>query len=104
MQAGLDWGIAALCAEAAGAMEAYVAAQALDEADAAARQRKLSAAKVVVARAGRYVGEQAIQLHGGMGMTDEMAPGDYFKRLAMIDPLLGGTDHHLDRYAALLQA
>ncbi|CFW02626.1 acyl-CoA dehydrogenase [Bordetella pertussis] len=33
-----------------------------------------------------------------------MAPGDYFKRLAMIDPLLGGTDHHLDRYAALLQA
>ncbi|WP_222134594.1 acyl-CoA dehydrogenase, partial [Bordetella pertussis] len=147
LQAGLDWGIAALCAEAAGAMErlieltaeylrtrkqfgvplasfqalqhrmadmlvqkelalsmAYVAAQALDEADAAARQRKLSAAKVVVARAGRYVGEQAIQLHGGMGMTDEMAPGDYFKRLAMIDPLLGGTDHHLDRYAALLQA
>jgi alkylation response protein AidB-like acyl-CoA dehydrogenase len=81
---------------------AYVAAQALDEPDAAARQRMLAAAKISVARAGRFVGQQAIQLHGGMGMTDELSAGDYFKRLTLIDPLLGDTDYQLDRYAEAL--
>ncbi len=80
----------------------YVAAQALDEADAAARQRMLAGAKITVAKAGRYVGQQAIQLHGGMGMTDELSAGDYFKRLTMIDPLLGDTDYQLDRYSEVL--
>ena len=51
---------------------AYVAAQALDESDPAQRRRMLSAAKVTVAKAGRIVGQQAVQLHGGMGMTDEL--------------------------------
>ena len=83
---------------------AYVAAQALDEADPAQRRRMLSAAKVTVAKAGRFVGQQAVQLHGGMGMTDELAVGDYFKRLTMIDPLLGDSDYHLQRYTQVMAA
>lgn len=83
---------------------AYVAAQALDEADPARRQLMLAGAKVVVARAGRYVGQQAVQLHGGMGMTDELEVGDYFKFLTMTDVLLGDSDFHLERYGAALAA
>lgn len=147
LEHGLDHGIAALCAEASGAMEklieitaeylrtrqqfgkplatfqalqhriadmllqkelalsmAYVAAQALDETDAAQRRRMLAAAKVTVAKAGRFVGQQAVQLHGGMGMTDELAVGDYFKRLTMIDPLLGDSDYHLQRFGEVMEA
>ncbi|CAE6753460.1 L-prolyl-[peptidyl-carrier protein] dehydrogenase [Paraburkholderia domus] len=143
---GVDHGIAAMCAEAAGAMEklieitaeylrtrrqfgqplgafqvlqhrmadmlvqkelalsmAYVAAQALDEADPAQRRRMLSAAKVTVAKAGRFVGQQAVQLHGGMGMTDELEVGDYLKRLTMFDPLLGDSDYHVARYCEVMQ-
>ncbi|MGA7814021.1 acyl-CoA dehydrogenase family protein [Caballeronia sp.] len=144
---GLDHGIAAICAEAAGAMEklieitveylrnrrqfgqplgafqalqhrmadmlvqkelalsmAYVAAQALDEADPAQRRRMLSAAKVTVAKAGRFVGQQAVQLHGGMGMTDELEVGDYLKRLTMFDPLFGDSDYHVARYCEAMQS
>lgn len=144
---GLEHGVAALCAEGAGAMEklieitgeylgtrqqfgkplatfqalqhrmadmlvqkelalsmAYVAAQALDEADPARRRRMLSAAKVTVARAGRFVGQQAVQLHGGMGMTDELSVGDYFKRLTMLDQLLGDSDYHLQRFGEVMEA
>lgn len=46
------------------------------------------------------VGQSAIQLHGGMGMTDEMAVGPCFKRLAMIEATLGEADHHLGAFAA----
>jgi len=81
---------------------AYVAAQALDEADGDARRRMLAGAKVVVARAARLVGQQAVQLHGGMGMTDELEVGDYFKQLAMVDVLLGDTDFHMERYCAAM--
>jgi alkylation response protein AidB-like acyl-CoA dehydrogenase len=81
---------------------AYVAAQALDEPDAAARRRMLSGAKVLVARAARFVGQQAVQLHGGMGITDELNVGDYFKQLTMVDVLLGDTDYHLERYCAAM--
>lgn len=82
---------------------AYVAATALGEADADQRQRLLSSAKVAIAHAGRYVGQNAVQLHGGIGMTEELEVGDYFKRLTYADPLLGNTDFHLSRLEALYQ-
>ncbi|MBO9356367.1 acyl-CoA dehydrogenase [Bordetella petrii] len=134
----LEWGTAALCAHAAGAIErlleitidylktrrqfgqplaafqvlqhrladmlvakemalsmAYVAAAALSEPDAAQRRRMLAAAKLEAARAGRYVAQSAVQLHGGMGMTDELEVGDYFKRLTAIDLLLGDSAEQL---------
>lgn len=140
LQHGMDYGVAALCAHAAGAMEklvqitidylktrqqfgrplvefqvlqhaladmliqqeqaismAYVAARSLGEPDLNERRRLLSAAKVAVADAGRFVGEQAVQLHGGIGMTDELEVGDYFKRLTYSGYLLGSTDFHLSR-------
>ncbi len=66
-----------------------------------ARKRAASAAKVQIGKAGRFVGQSAVQIHGGMGMTDELALGHYFKRVTMIDTLYGNVDHHLKRYAAL---
>jgi len=142
LEVGIDHGIAALCAHAAGAMErlieitaeylrtrkqfgqplgkfqalqhrmadmliqkeqalsmAYVAVSALTEQDVAKRRRMISGAKTVVAEAGRYVGQQAVQLHGGMGMTDELEVGDYFKRLTMVDPLFGDMDYHTQRFS-----
>ena len=68
---------------------------------AAERAKAVSAAKVQIGRACRFVGQNAIQLHGGMGMTDEMAIGHYFKRATMIEGLFGSVDHHLARYEAL---
>lgn len=64
------------------------------------RVKAASGVKVQIGKAGRYVGQQAVQLHGGMGMTDELNVGHYFKRLTMIDTQFGGVDHHLARYAA----
>ena len=72
----------------------------LDEAPAA-RKKAASAAKVQIGRAGRYVGQEAVQIHGGIGMTDELNVGHYFKRVTMIDTLFGNVDHHLKRYASL---
>ena len=138
LRTALDWGIAALCAHAAGAMErlleitmdylktrrqfgqplavfqvlqhrmadmlvakemalsmAYVAVAALSETDVAQRRRMLASAKLEAARAGRLVAQSAVQLHGGMGMTDELEVGDYFKRLTMIDQLLGDSAEQL---------
>jgi len=69
--------------------------------DALNRARSASAAKVQVGRAGKLIGQQAIQLHGGMGMTDELFVSHYFKRLTMIGTLFGDADHHLKRYTAL---
>lgn len=65
------------------------------EDDAAARQEAVSAAKVQIGRSGRFVGQQAIQLHGGIGMTMEYKVGHYFKRVTMIDTMFGDADHHL---------
>jgi len=67
----------------------------------AERAKAISAAKVQIGRACRFVGQNAIQLHGGMGMTDEMAIGHYFKRATMIEGQFGSVDHHLARYEAL---
>ena len=68
---------------------------------AAERAKAVSAAKVQIGRACRFVGQNAIQLHGGMGMTDEMAIGHYFKRATLIESAFGSVDHHLRRYEAL---
>ena len=72
----------------------------LGESDAE-RAKAASAAKVTIGKAGRYVGQQAVQVHGGIGMTDELNVGHYFKRLTLIDTLFGNTDHHLKRFASL---
>ncbi|HWA89672.1 MAG TPA: acyl-CoA dehydrogenase family protein [Rhizomicrobium sp.] len=69
-------------------------------ADDAERAKAASAAKVQIGRSGRFVGQGAVQVHGGMGMTDELNVGHYFKRLTMLDTLYGNVDHHLKRYAA----
>jgi len=135
-----DIGIAALCAEAVGAMQAlnaatleylktrqqfgvpigkfqalqhrmvemiihaeqaksmaFLAAVKCQSDNPAERGHACSAAKALIGQAGRYVGQQAIQLHGGMGMTDELNVGHYFKRLAMIDTTLGDADFHVAR-------
>ena len=80
----------------------YRAAAALAGADPGAGARAASAAKVQIGKAGKLIGQQAVQLHGGMGMTDEFAIGHYFKRLAMIETLFGDTDHHRRRFASLV--
>ena len=69
--------------------------------EAEVRAKAVSAAKVQIGKACKFVGQNAIQLHGGMGMTDEMAVGHYFKRATMIEGVFGSTDHHLARYEAL---
>jgi pimeloyl-CoA dehydrogenase small subunit len=79
----------------------YRAAAAMAEKDAAGRAAAASAAKVQIGKAGRMIGQSAIQLHGGMGMTEELAVGHHFKRLSMIGALFGDADHHLRRFAAL---
>jgi alkylation response protein AidB-like acyl-CoA dehydrogenase len=137
----VDRGIAALCAEAVGCMDALnrqtleylktrqqfgvpigkfqalqhrmvdmrmeyemaksmatLAAVKVDDTDTVERPRAVSAAKERIGRAARFVGQQAIQLHGGMGMTDELPIGHYFKRLTAIDTMFGNSDYHLDRF------
>ncbi len=74
------------------------------EADAATRARAVSAAKATIGRAARFIGQNAVQLHGGMGMTEELAIGHYFKRLAAVQYEFGSTDYHVARYAELTRA
>jgi alkylation response protein AidB-like acyl-CoA dehydrogenase len=139
LERAVERGIAALCAEAVGAMEAANATtieytksrkqfgqpigrfQALQHrmadmfvqatqarsmsilaagrcaatGDDELRRRDVSAAKYYVGKAARFVGQQAVQLHGGMGMADELAISHYFKRLTMIDMTFGDSMHHL---------
>ena len=57
--------------------------------------------KVQVGKGGTFVGQNAVQLHGGMGMTDELNIGHYFKRLTAIETLFGNSDFHLKQYSAL---
>jgi hypothetical protein len=82
----------------------YLAALRCTDEDTAARRRALSAAKVVVGQACRFVGQQAVQLHGGMGMTDELKVSHWFKRLTATQLMFGDSDTHLQRYAALTRA
>jgi alkylation response protein AidB-like acyl-CoA dehydrogenase len=74
---------------------AMLAAMMAEEQDAAERRRAISAAKVQIGRSGRLIGKEAVQLHGGIGMTDEYKVGHYFKRVTVIDTLFGDADHHL---------
>jgi alkylation response protein AidB-like acyl-CoA dehydrogenase len=79
---------------------ALLAAVKLASGDAGERRRAVSAAKYRINQAARFVGQQAVQLHGGMGVTDELPASHYFKRLAMIELTLGDADHHLARFIA----
>jgi pimeloyl-CoA dehydrogenase small subunit len=78
----------------------YMVTLKLDEAD---RQRKLAAsgAKVQIGKAGKLISQEAVQIHGGMGMTDELNVGHFFKRVTMIESQFGNTDWHLRRYTEL---
>ncbi len=81
---------------------AYLAAVRCEDEDAALRSAAMSAAKVVIGQACRFVGQQAVQLHGGMGVTDELNVSHFFKRLMAIEMQFGSTDHHLEQYAVQL--
>lgn len=81
---------------------AILAACVADQADSAERSRALANAKFVCARAGRFIAEQAIQLHGGIGMTWEYLLAHHAKRLVMLSHQFGDDDHHLKVYASLL--
>jgi alkylation response protein AidB-like acyl-CoA dehydrogenase len=84
---------------------AMEAAMAVGTQDAAARAKAISAAKMLVGQACRFVGQQAVQLHGGIGVTHELNVSHYFKRLTMINATFGDSDWHLARYGdAMLQA
>jgi alkylation response protein AidB-like acyl-CoA dehydrogenase len=79
---------------------ALLAAVRLRDQEPAARRQAVSAAKYRVGQAARFVGQQAVQLHGGMGVTDELPAAHYFKRLSTIELTLGDSDHHLARFMA----
>ncbi|MEC5215612.1 alkylation response protein AidB-like acyl-CoA dehydrogenase [Actimicrobium sp. GrIS 1.19] len=143
LDAAGDYGVALLCAEAVGAMEALnmatldylktrqqfgvpigkfqalqhrmadmfmhleqarsmatLAAVKIASDDVTERRRTVSAAKARIGQAMKYVGQQAVQLHGGMGVTNELPAAHHFKRLTMIEVILGDTDHHLARFVA----
>ena len=147
IEKAIDLGIAAVCAEAVGAMEAMnaatleytkarkqfgvpiakfqvlqhrmadmfiqteqartmaiLAASEADSDDRAKRREAISMAKTLVGQAAKYVGQQGVQLHGGMGVTDEMFAAHLFKRLTLINPLFGDADHHLARVSDSLLA
>lgn len=141
LEAATDYGVALLCSEAVGAMEAanaltleylktrkqfgvpigtfqvlqhrmadmfmhaeqaksitVLAAVKVLTAAPDERRKLVSAAKVRVGKAMRFIGQQAIQMHGGMGMTNEMSISHYFKRLTAIEATLGNTDFHRSRF------
>ena len=79
----------------------YMAAMKMDEGYGDAARKAVSAFKVQVGNSGRFVGQNAVQLHGGMGMTDELSIGHYFKRVTIIDTLFGNVDYHLKRFGSL---
>ena len=80
---------------------AILAAGKVDSDNVFERRRAVSAAKALIGRAGRFVGQQAIQLHGGMGMTEELPVGAYVKRLAAIDVLFGDAAYQRAQFAQL---
>jgi alkylation response protein AidB-like acyl-CoA dehydrogenase len=81
----------------------YMVTLKLDEPNAE-RKQAASAAKVQIGKAGRLVSQEAVQIHGGMGMTDELNVGHYFKRVTMIESQFGNTDWHLRRYTDLARS
>ena len=86
--------------EQARSMAMFAAVMAAEE-NATERRRAMAAAKVQIGRSGKHIGQEAIQLHGGIGMTMEYKVGHYFKRMTMIDMLFGDADSHLATLARL---
>lgn len=80
---------------------AILAAAKVDTGDAHERRRAISGAKVKIADAARQISQESVQLHGGMGMSEELKISHTFRRLTMIGQRLGDADHHLQRYAEL---
>ena len=83
---------------------AMMAAVKVDSDDATERRRAISAAKAYIGQQARFVGQQAVQLHGGMGVVDELNVSHWFKRLTMIELTFGNTDHHLGLFSDTLLA
>lgn len=81
--------------EQARSMALYATVMCADS-DSAARRRAMSAAKVQIGHSGRKIGQEAVQLHGGIGMTMEYKVGHYFKRMTMLDLAFGDADDHLE--------
>jgi len=79
---------------------AYLACVKIDSAEAAERRHVISAAKIKIADACRHVSQESVQLHGGMGMTEELKVSHTFRRLTMLAQTFGDAEHHLERFAA----
>jgi alkylation response protein AidB-like acyl-CoA dehydrogenase len=90
-----------IAAEQARSM-AVNAAVYVDSEDGAERRRAVSGAKAYIGQAARLVGQEAVQMHGAMGVVDDFIVSHYFKRLTMIDLSLGDTDFHLGRFSEML--
>jgi len=78
----------------------YRATMETAQGDPETAQRTVHALKHLIGKSGIFIGENAVQLHGGMGMTEELAIGHYFKRLLVIDSQFGNADYHLEKFAA----
>jgi alkylation response protein AidB-like acyl-CoA dehydrogenase len=91
-----------IAAEQTRSMAIIAAIQAAGD-EPAARRRAISGAKAYIGQAARFVGQQAVQLHGAMGVVDELNVSHYFKRLTMIDMTFGDADHHLARFSDALR-
>jgi alkylation response protein AidB-like acyl-CoA dehydrogenase len=85
--------------EQARSMASLACARVDAEKDPAQRKRVISAAKVRIADACRHVSQESVQLHGGMGMSEELKVSHTFRRLTMIARQFGDADHHLERFA-----
>ena len=90
-----------IAAEQARSMAVNAAVYA-DSEDGAERRRAISGAKAYIGQAARLVGQQAVQMHGAMGVVDDLIVSHYFKRLTMIDLSLGDTDFHLERFSDMM--
>jgi len=82
---------------------AMLAAMMVDEPDPVERAHNIAMAKVGVGQASRFVAQNAIQLHGGIGMTEEYAVGHYFRRVMVVEHMFGDPAHHLSRLADRVQ-
>jgi len=71
----------------------------VEEPDAAERAHNIAMAKVGIGQASKFVSQNAVQLHGGIGMTEEYAVGHYFRRCMVIEHMFGDTTHHVSRLA-----
>jgi alkylation response protein AidB-like acyl-CoA dehydrogenase len=87
--------------EQARSMASLACARVDADADPRERARAVSAAKLKIADSCRHISQESVQLHGGMGMTEELKVSHTFRRLTMIAQQFGDADHHLERYAAL---